>query len=97
MPKSSSEPKEPKRSFFEWNSVKLKGVERELARLNRNIELYLLHGVGVDVNELKRGEAPDDEITYATDMSTLRNEIEESQKGFKEEDPEELEYTERKK
>lgn len=91
MPKSLSEPKEPKRSIFEYTSVKLKGVERELGRLNRNIELILLHIYQIDVRELKKGEEKDDEISYSSDVDTLKDELTADRRGP--EDDEEITYT----
>lgn len=88
MPKSSSE---PKRSFIEYTSVKLKGVERELGRLNRNLELLLLHVFQVDVNELKKGEERDDEVSYSSDEETLKDELTASRRGL--EDEEEITYS----
>lgn len=91
MPKSSSEPKEPKRSFIEYTSVKLKGVERELGRLNRNIELILLHVFNVDVSELKKDAERDDGISYSSDVETLKDELTADRRGP--EDDEEITYS----
>lgn len=91
MPKSSSEQKEPKRSIFEFTSVKLKGVERELGRLNRNLELLLLHAFQVNVNEFKKGEVPDDDVTYSSDMDTLKDEFMKARR--REEESEEIDYS----
>lgn len=88
---SSEERKEPKRSFIEYTSVKLKGVERELGRLNRNIELLLYHVFNVTVSELRKGESPDDEVFYSSDVDTLKDELTESRRGP--EDKEEITYT----
>lgn len=89
-PKSSSK-EEPKRSLFSYSPVNLKGVTRELGRLNRNIELLLKHVFQVDVNELQKGEERDDGVSYSSDEESLKDELTADRRGP--EDDEEITYS----